>query len=101
MNFDEMAKEMFEPISVVIEKKVYTVKKVTAETFKMPETIGEDDVQAGGRQLAAMLGVDAGTFEHTDLRIVGRALKFVSDEIVKQMGVPVKNSPMAEGQPSG
>jgi hypothetical protein len=95
MNLDKMTKELFEPIEVVIDGVEYEVGKVTADTLKM-DAVG-DDAEAGGRQLAKILGVPATTFDQTDMRVVGMALKFVTDEIVKQMGASVKNSPVAEG----
>jgi hypothetical protein len=102
LNLDETMGALFEPISLTIEGVEYTVGKITAETLKMePVVDGEDDLTAGGRQLAKMVGVKPTTFDKTDLRIVGQAVKFVSDEITKQMGMPVKNLPAAEGTPLG
>ena len=98
MNMDEMVKNLFEPIEVIIDGVEYRVGKVTADTLKL-DGIGEDS-DAGGRQLAKILDVAADTFDTTDIRIVGAALKFVTDEIVKQMGASVKNSPAAEGTAS-
>jgi len=100
MNMDEMAKTLFEPISLTIEGVEYEVGKVTADSLKM-DAGGDEDTKAGGRQLAKLLGVKATTFDNTDLRVVGVAVKFVTDEIIRQMGMPIKNSPVAEGTPSG
>lgn len=93
MNMDEMVKTLFEPIEVIIDGVEYAVGKVTADTLKLDE-VGED-ADAGGHQLAKILGAKPTTFDTTDIRIVGAALKFVTDEIVKQMGASVKNSPVA------
>jgi hypothetical protein len=101
MNLDEIAKELFENISVTIEGVEYTVAKVTAETLKVDEVTDDADLLAGCRQLARLLGAKPTTFDKTDLRVVGRAVKFITDEIVAQMGMQVKNSPVAEGTPSG
>ncbi len=101
MNLDEMVESLFEPITLVIGGVEYAVNKVTADTLKMDVAEGSDDTTAGGRQLAKILGVEATTFDHTDLRVIGVAVKFVTDEITKQMGMPVKNLPAAEGTPSG
>ncbi len=102
MNLDEMAKMLFEEISVTIEGVEYTVGKVTAEMLQMNKMDkGVDETLAGSRQLAKVLGAKADAFDKTDLRVIGRAFAFIMEEITKQMGAGVKNSPTVEGTPSG
>ena len=99
MDVDCMAKKLFEDITVVMGGVTYTVGKVTADSLKIEDSDG--DPLAGGRQLAKLFGVAPKTFDKEDIRAVGIVLKFVMDEIVKQMGESVKNSPAAEDTPLG
>jgi len=87
-NFDEMAKQMFEPIEFVADGKTYTVGKVTSDMISGLAAGEEkgDDVGVVCRQLAKLVGAKPDTFLNTDLRIVTAAIQYVTEEATKQMG---------------
>jgi hypothetical protein len=97
-NFDDMAREMFEPIQVVIDGKEYAVKKVSANMIdgitKMDEGGGE--VKVVCKQLAMVLGAKPDTFNDTDMRVVVAALQFITEEATKQMGENVPKNPVQD-----
>jgi hypothetical protein len=101
LKIDEV-KQLSEPIIIdagILSEKEYRVEKVTTDLLKevnkqVSEKGAEDSMDYPIRQLALLVGVPATEFEKVDLRVVGRVLDFIMDEITK--GIKSKN-PTAAG----
>ena len=119
LNLDEFSEKLFEPITITIGGKEYTVPKVTAEVLdKLTSAVGvdynklaEEAIKQGNfekatefnklakqektnslcRQLSDILGVDKNAFVKTDIRQIVAAIRFISDNITKNMEVDPKN----------
>jgi hypothetical protein len=102
-NFDDLAKEMFEPIEFVLEGTKYAVTKVTAEMIqKLTEKSPKDnEIKTVCTQLAKMVGVKEDTFLHTDIRSVMGVIGYVTEEATKQVEKAApKNPTQGEATPS-
>lgn len=123
LNLDEFSEKLFEPITITVDRKEYTVPKVTAEVLdkltsaagvdynKLAElAVKRDDYLAAEnyyklikknetsslcRQLSDILGVDKNTFVKTDIRQIVAAIRFISDNITKSMEADPKNFNLA------
>ena len=92
INIDEQA-QLSEPIEVTLEGNDYVVSKVTTGLLSKVTELGKSrELDVPIKELALLLGVDAGEFEGVDLRKVSRALEFIMGEINKGINSP-KNSP--------
>ncbi len=119
LNLDEFSDKLFEPITITIDGREYTVPKVTAEVLdKLTSATGIDynkladvaikqnDFKAAFDfyklakenkpnslcgQLSDILGVDKKTFAKTDITKIVGAIRFISDNITKGMEADPKN----------
>jgi hypothetical protein len=119
LNLDEFSEKLFEPITITIGGKEYTVTKVTEEILgKLTEAVGIDynkladvaleqnDYKAAldyyklaktektnslRGQLSDILGVHKDTFNKTDIRQIAAAIRFISGNIMKGIEADPKN----------
>lgn len=119
LNLDEFSEKLFDPITITVGGKEYTVPKVTAEVLdKLTSASGVDynklateAIKQGNfavaadfyklvkeekttslcRQLSDILGVQKDTFIKTDIRQIVAAIRFISDNITKDMEADPKN----------
>ena len=119
LNLDEFSEKLFEPIIITIDGKTFKVQKVTEELLnKLTEASGIDynkladvaieqsDHKAAldyyklvktekssslCRQLSDILGTSKDCFVKTDIRQVVAAIRFISDNITKDMDADPKN----------
>lgn len=92
LNLDEFSEKLFQPITITVGGKEYTVPKVTAEVLdKLTSASKEEKTTSLCRQLSDILGVDKNTFVKTDIRQIVAAIRFISDNITKDMEADPKN----------
>ena len=92
LNLDEFSEKLFEPITITIGGKEYTVPKVTAEVLdKLTSAAKEEKSTSLCRQLSDILDVDKNVFNKTDIRQIVAAIRFISDNITKGMEADPKN----------
>lgn len=92
LNLDEFSEKLFEPITITIGGKEYTVPKVTAEVLdKLTSAAKEEKTNSLCNQLSDILDVDKKTFVKTDIRQIVAAIRFISDNITKGMDADPKN----------
>lgn len=92
LNADELN---YEPIELTLNGTLYVVKEVKQDMFdrvkeaskKAQEAIdeGKEDVNIIFEQLGIILNVDPSEFNGTDLRKATAAVRFLTDEITKQV----------------
>ena len=92
LNLDEFSEKLFEPITITVDRKEYTVPKVTAEVLdKLTSASKEERTTSLCRQLSDILGVHKDTFIKIDIRQIVAAIRFISDNITKGMDADPKN----------
>ena len=92
LNLDEFSEKLFEPITITVGGKTYTVPTVTAEVLdKLTSAAKEEKTISLCRQLSDILGVHKDTFIKTHIRQIVAAIRFISDNITKGMEADPKN----------
>lgn len=92
LNLDEFSEKLFEPITITVGGKIYTVPTVTAEVLdKLTASSKDDNSKSLCRQLSDILSVDKNTFVKIDIRQIVAAIRFISDNITKDMDADPTN----------
>ncbi|NCC60055.1 MAG: hypothetical protein EOM12_03765 [Verrucomicrobiae bacterium] len=92
LNIDEL-KQLSEPIEVTLEGKDYAVTKISSELMESVTALAKEDSKEPdilAKQLGMLLGVDAAEFKSVDVRKLGRAIKFITETVIK--GLDEKNA---------
>lgn len=93
--FNADAPSLFDPIEIVIEGKIYKVKKVTPKTmktiaklFKRAEVADKDNLELvfslSAKQLHLYLGVPESEFDDVGLRKLSAAIRFITETVTSQ-----------------
>lgn len=103
----EEVKQLSEPIIIeagILGEKEYTVKHITDEVLKQVNDLAPKDtpkeqlpMDTPVKQLAVLLGVPLDEIKGNDLRVVGKVLSFIMEEITKGLD-SIKNPSKAEAK---
>lgn len=101
----EEVKQLSEPIIIeagILGEKEYKVEKITDNILKQvndlaPKNKPKEDLPMDTpvKQLAVLLGIEPGEIAKNDLRIIGKVLTFIMDEVTKGLD-SIKNPSQAE-----
>ena len=92
LNIDELAKKLFEPITITLDGKEYVITTLPSEAL---DGMSPDsrDVNAVRKFLATTLGVNEKDLKKTDYRKLIAAGLFIMSEAKKQIQSYTKNVP--------